>query len=199
MLVTCFTDPREPQFVRAKCTHKPAFDTRSHSQNSYGQIPNCITALHSLAIVVASAWPPKRVLPYANVFHCHNAGGVISPSDFTSISTSTFLALAPIAPPGWFLLKTSFTPSSSLSYKVSATVSASMSPTAIVTVVEVVGAQTPKLTSSSSCIGAGNRIVWGCVWSSGQSAARLCEVIARMDVCVGMCGRRARSSAVLPE
>jgi hypothetical protein len=74
-----------------------------------------------------------------------------------------------------------------------------MSPTAIVTVVEVVGAQTPKLTSSSSCIGAGSKMEFECDCKSGQSAARLCEVIARMGVCGGICGRRARSSAVLPE
>ena len=111
-------------------------------------------------------------------------------------STSSRLDFAPMAPPGWFFLNTLFVSSSC---NASATVNASISPTAIVTVVLVVGAHTPNEVSSSSCMGAGNRTEFGLVSRSGHSDGFVCDVIAMIGVCEGMWARRAMSSAVLPE
>lgn len=75
-----------------------------------------------------------------------------------------------------------------------------MSDTARATVVDVVGALTPKLDSSLCGMGAGSRIPVSRdrSTSKAQFVGSVCEDIARMSVVAGMCGRRLRSSGVLP-
>jgi hypothetical protein len=75
-----------------------------------------------------------------------------------------------------------------------------MSDTAIATVVEMVGALTPKESSSLTGMGVGNRmpISGGLSMSSGQAEREVGDDIAMIGVVAGMCGSRLMSSGVLP-
>ena len=75
-----------------------------------------------------------------------------------------------------------------------------MSDTAIATVVEMVGALTPKQSSSLTGMGVGSRTPSsrGLSMSNGQSEREVGEDIAMIGVVAGMCGSRLMSSGVLP-
>ena len=75
-----------------------------------------------------------------------------------------------------------------------------MSDTAIATVVEIVGALTPKQSSSLTGMGVGSRmpISRGRSMSNGHSEREVGEDIAMIGVVAGMCGSRLISSGVLP-
>jgi hypothetical protein len=81
----------------------------------------------------------------------------------------------------------------------SATVKASMSPTAMATVVDVVGAATPKVLSSDSGMGAGSRMAFALSTSRGHVEASWCAVMAMTSACGGKWRFTVLSSAVLPE
>jgi hypothetical protein len=74
-----------------------------------------------------------------------------------------------------------------------------MSPTAIATVVEVVGAETPKVLSSDSCIGAGSSMASGLPTRSWQEERFVCDVSAMIGTDTGMWCTIVKSSGVLPE
>lgn len=105
------------------------------------------------------------------------------------------LVTAPMAPPGWFFLKTALLRSMCMR---SETVKASMSPIAIWTVVDVVGAPIPNETSSGSCRGEGSRMPPSWALRRGQSAGWRWDVIATTERSGERCGMRLRSSGVLP-
>jgi hypothetical protein len=110
--------------------------------------------------------------------------------------TSCQRLVSPIVPPGWcFLKKMADRPWC----RTSATVSASISPTAIATVVDVVGAATPKVLSSDSGMGAGSRMAFALSASRGHVDTSWCAVMAMTTACSGMWRFTALSSAVLPE
>jgi len=100
--------------------------------------------------------------------------GVLGSWQTSAITLADSFVTAPMAPPGWFFLKV--LPLFSCSW--SATVSASISPMAIWTVVDVVGADTPNDTSSSSNSGAGSNTPLSCSFRRGHSDALECEVRA---------------------
>jgi hypothetical protein len=81
----------------------------------------------------------------------------------------------------------------------SAMVMANMSPMAIATVVDVVGAESPNVLSSDSWIGAGSRILFGRFARSGQLDGSACAVIAMIVTSGDMCDATVSSSTVLPE
>jgi hypothetical protein len=74
-----------------------------------------------------------------------------------------------------------------------------MSPMAMATVVDVVGAETPNVDSSDSGIVAGRRITSGRFASNGHFDASVCAVSAIIVISSGKWGVMFISSAVLPE
>jgi hypothetical protein len=76
---------------------------------------------------------------------------------------------------------------------------ANMSPIAIATVVDVVGAERPKALSSDSCIGAGSNILFCRLARRGHNSESGWAVKAITVTPGGRCSATVTSSAVLPE
>lgn len=108
-----------------------------------------------------------------------------------------------MAPPGWLAAKTVGVSRPDEEWRVSATLSAKLSPRASVMVVEVVGAEKPNEAVSDSWSVVGSRkfcppIRAGWV-RRGHVRGLVCAVMITRGMCEGICRTRDKSSGVRPE